>query len=54
MALDWRNRTDVSIVRNAATVAAIISGTVIAGGAIIAIGSVVGVPVVVSVVVFVR
>jgi hypothetical protein len=37
-----------------ATVAAIISGTVVTGGAIVVVGSVVGVPTVVSIVVFVR
>jgi hypothetical protein len=54
MALDWRNRADVAIIITAATVAAIIFGTVITGGAIITIGSVIGVPAIVSVVIFIR
>jgi hypothetical protein len=51
MMLDWRNHADVAIIITAATVAAIISGTVITGGAIIAVSSVIGVPVVVSIVI---
>jgi hypothetical protein len=54
MALDWRNRADVTIVITAAAVAAIISSTVITSWAIITVGSVIGVPAVVSVVIFVR
>jgi hypothetical protein len=51
--LDWRNRTDITIVIAAATVAAIVSGTIVAGGAIITVDSVVEVPTVVSIVVFI-
>jgi hypothetical protein len=39
--LDWGNRTDITIVITAATVAVVISGTIITGEAIIAIDSVV-------------
>jgi hypothetical protein len=52
--LDWRNHADVTIVIAAATVAAIVSGTVITGGAIVAVGSIFRVPAVVSVIIFVR
>jgi hypothetical protein len=51
MVLDWRNRTDVTIIIEAATIAAVVSGTIITSGAIIAVGSIIGVPVVV---IFVR
>jgi hypothetical protein len=54
MTLDWRNRANIAIIIAAATVAAIISGTVITGGAIVTVGSIVRVPTVVSIVVFIR
>jgi hypothetical protein len=51
--LDWRDRTDITIVITAITVAAVVSGTIVAGGAIVAIDSVVRVPAIVSIVVFI-
>jgi hypothetical protein len=54
MTLDWRNHTDVAIIIAAATIAVVLSGTVITSEAIIAVSSVIGVPDVVSVVIFVR
>jgi hypothetical protein len=39
--LDWGNRADITIVITAATVAVVVSGTIITGEAIIAIDSVV-------------
>jgi hypothetical protein len=52
--LDWRNRADITIIIATATVAAVISSTIIAGGAIVAIDSIVRVPAIVSIVVFIR
>jgi hypothetical protein len=49
MALDWRNRADVTIIITTVTVAAVVFGTVITSGAIVAVGSVVGVPIIIFV-----
>jgi hypothetical protein len=54
MALDWRNRTDVTIIIAIAVVTVVISGTIITSGAIVAVGSIIGVPAIISIVVFVR
>jgi hypothetical protein len=51
--LDWGNRADITIVITAATVAVIVSGTIITGEAIIAIDSVVRVSNVIFIVVFI-
>jgi hypothetical protein len=51
--LDCRNRADITIVITTATVAVIVSDTIVAGGAIIAVDSVVGVPTVISIVLFI-
>jgi hypothetical protein len=53
VALDWRDRADITIVITAITVAAVVSGTIVAGGAIVTVDSVVRVPTVVSIVVFI-
>jgi hypothetical protein len=53
VALDWRNRADVTIVFTAADVAAVVSSTIVTGSAIIVVDSVVGVPAVISIIVFI-
>jgi hypothetical protein len=53
MALDWRDRVDITIIITAAAVTAIVSGTIVVGGSIVAVDSVVGVPYVVSIVIFI-
>jgi hypothetical protein len=53
VALDWRDRADITIVITATAVTVVVSGTIVANGAIIAVDSVVEVPAVVSIVVFI-
>jgi hypothetical protein len=49
VAPEWRNHTNITIIITTATVATVVSDTIVAGGAIVAVDSVVRVPAVISI-----